>query len=317
MVFLIWVGVAFVAAACWGAVVVLNKRVLGSVRPVVVNILVLSVSTATLIVIAVPLSLLDLWPLSLAITWAAAGYIALGAAVTWLVAANAYYFALRSGRIGVVCPLTSIDPLFTAVFAAAIVGTAIGGLTMAGLVVTVVGVILISRFMNGEAEPHASALPGAADQAMLASSAVVVALSLVAAACNGFSPIMIQLAERSTGGASTTMLVLGEALGLAMLAPVVAASRATGGPWRPADRRGRVVALLVTAGVLNATFAVLFYVLIEQIGPVLTTLILATSPVFAILGGVLFLRERLGPKLALGAGITLLGVVLATLQRVH
>ena len=43
---------AFVAAACWGAVVVLNKKVLDYVRPIPVNFLVLLVSTASLAAIA-------------------------------------------------------------------------------------------------------------------------------------------------------------------------------------------------------------------------------------------------------------------------
>ena len=61
---------------------------------------------------------------------------------------------------------------------------------------------------------------------------------------------------------------------------------------------------------------VLFYVLIDQIGPVLTTLIVATSPIFAIVGGMVFLRERVGARLALGVAVTLAGVFLATLAHV-
>ena len=312
--FLIWVGVAFLAAACWGAVVVLNKNVLDYVHPIPVNFLVLAVSTASLVVIAVPLSALRLWPLGFAMTWAAAGYLAIGSAVTWLIAFTAYYYALRSGRVGVVGPLSSTDPLFTAVFAALFVGTAIAGLTIAGLVVAFVGVALISRWMGDEPEPHAPALEGAGGPATPASAGTVVALSLVTAAGWGFSPVMIQLAERSTGGASTTMFVLGEALGMVLLAPFMHARRASlfVAPLRDRERR-RVVALLVAAGVLNALFSVLFYVLIDQIGPVLTTLIIATSPIFAILGGMAFLRERVGARLALGVAVTLAGVFLATL----
>ena len=163
--FLVWVGVAFVAAACWGAVVVLNKRVLDYVHPIPVNFLVLVVSAGSLVVIAVPLSLLHLWPLGFAMTWAAVGYIAVGSAVTWLIAFTAYYYALRSGRVGVVGTLSCTDPLFTAVFAALIVGTAIAGLTIAGLVVAFVGVALISRWMGDEPEPHAPALEGAGEPA--------------------------------------------------------------------------------------------------------------------------------------------------------
>jgi drug/metabolite transporter (DMT)-like permease len=310
--------VAFVAAACWGAVVVLNKRVLDYVRPIPVNFLVLVVSTVSLVAIAVPLSLAHLWPLGFTMTWAATGYIAASATVIWLLAFTTYYYALRSGRVGVVGPLSSIDPLFTAVFAAVIVGTAIAGLTIAGLVVALIGVALISHWMGDEPEPHAPALEGAAGPAMRASAATVVALSLVTAAGWGFGPVMIELAERSTGGASTTMMVFGEALGVVLLAPVVLARRAPlfTVALREHDRR-RAVALLVGAGVLNALFSVLFYVLIAEIGPVLTTLIIATSPIFAILGSMVFLRERLGARLALGAAVTLAGVFLATLAHGH
>ena len=44
----------------------------------------------------------------------------------------------------------------------------------------------------------------------------------------------------------------------------------------------------------------------------LTALIFATSPIFAILGGMVS-RERVGSRLAFGAGVTLAGVFLATL----
>jgi len=324
--FLIWVGAAFLAAACWGVIVVLNKKVLAYLHPIPVNLLVLMVSVASLVAVAVPLSLFHLWPLGFAMTWAAAGYIAASTAVAWLIAFTAYYYALRSGKVGVVGTLTCTDPLFTAVFAMIIVGTALAGLTIAGLVVTFAGVALISRSMGDEPGPHAPALegtigpagPASAGPAGPASAGTVVVLSLITAAGWGFSPVMIQLAERSTGGASTTMLVVGEALGVLLLAPLVLAQRSPLliAPLHGRDRR-RVVVLLVGAGFLNALFAVLWYVLIDQIGPVLTTLITATSPIFAILGGVVFLRERFGVRLALGAGVTLAGVFLAILPRVH
>ena len=315
--FLVWVGVAFLAAACWGAVVVLNKKVLDYVHPIPVNFLVLAVSAASLVVIAVPLSLAHLWPVGFAMTWAAAGYVAAGSVVTWLIAFTAYYYALGSGRVGVVGPLSCTDPLFTAVFAALIVGTTIAGLTIAGLVVALAGVALISRWMGDEPEPHAPTLEGAGGPASGISAGAVVALSLVTAAGWGFSPVMIELAERSAGGVSTTMMVLGEVFGVVLLAPFMLARRSSlfTMPLQGRDRR-HVVVLVVAAGVLNGIFAVLFYVLIDQIGPVLTTLVVGTSPIFAILGSMVFLRERVGVKLALGAAVTLAGVFLATLAHV-
>jgi drug/metabolite transporter (DMT)-like permease len=311
-VFIAWVSVAFFSAACWGAVVVLNKRVLEYVRPLAVNIIVLGSAVVTLTLVAVPLTLLRLWPLGFGLNLDAAGLIALGSTVTWLIAFNAYYFALRSGKIGVVGPISGTDPLFTALFATILAGAAIGRLTVAGLALATLGVALLSRSLGDEPEPHAPVLEGAPQTIVPASAATVVLLSLLTAAGWGFGPVMIQLAEESVGGASTTMIVLGEAFGVILLLPFVRWRR----PWvfeRPVERREVHAALwlMIVAGALNALFAVLFYLLIEHIGAVLTTLIVATSPVFAILGGVIFLRERFGARLGLAAAVTFVGVCLA------
>lgn len=313
--FLAWVAVAFFAAICWGAVVVLNKRVLDYVHPLSVNIAVLATSTACLVLVMVPLSALELWPLGFEITWKAAGYIAAGSVVTWVVAFNAYYVALRSGKIGVVGPITGTDPLFTALFAVVIVGAVLGPATLVGLVIATVGVVLVSRWSGDEPEPHAPVLDGTRPSLASEPAFLVVVLSLVTAAGWGFSPIMIQLAEQDLGGTSASMILLGDAFGLLLLVPFAVLRRVPvfiEGLAAPV-RRNAIVLLLV-CGALNAFFAVLFYLLIEHIGAVLTVVIVATSPLWAILGGALFLGERLRLKLAIGGGVTILGVCVAVLE---
>jgi len=334
--FLVWVGVAFVAAACWGATVILNKLVLDDVSPVAVNFFVVAVSTVTLAAVAVPLSLLHVWPLGLGVTWQAAGYLSISAPVLWLVAFNAYFYALRSGRVGVVGPISTTDPLFTALFATVIIGAALGRFVIAGLIVTVCGVMLISRWMDVEPEADDRLLeatlapagigaaagiggptPAATATAVAAGTGTVIGLSVLTAAGWGFSPVLVQLAEHSTGGATVTLVLLGEALGVALLAPLVIAQRGRLFATGSGGRARRIIVLLVGAGLLNAVFSVLYYVLIAEIGPVLTMLITASAPVFAIAGGVLFLHERFGRRLALGVAVTLAGVFLATLQHVR
>lgn len=41
----------------------------------------------------------------------------LSALATWLVAVDAYYYALRGERVAVVAPICRTDPLWTALFA--------------------------------------------------------------------------------------------------------------------------------------------------------------------------------------------------------
>jgi drug/metabolite transporter (DMT)-like permease len=319
--FVIWVGVAFAEAACWGATVVVEKRVLTHVTPLGTNLLVRVVSLTCLVALTVPLTVLHLWRLTFAVTWSSFVYVTLSAVVTWLIAFNTYYAALSIGRVSIVAPLTAIDPLFAALFAALLIGAAFGGLTVVGLLVATLGVVLISRWMGGDEPPPLTAelvaapTPGVSPQAR-AGDLEVILLSLVTAAGWGVSPVLIQLAQQSTGGATTTMILQSQAIGLALLAAIVLGRRAR--VWvRPIaypDRR-HVALLVVVAGILEATFSVLYYLVIEQIGAVLTVLIGSTTPIFAILLGVVVLRERFGRRLALASVITLLGVLLATLDR--
>ncbi len=72
--------------------------------------------------------------------------------------------------------------------------------------------------------------------------------------------------------------------------------------------------LIVLAGLLEAVMGVLFYLCMVAIGPVLTMLIMATTPVFSIVLGIVFLRERPGLRLTLSAAVTVAGVLIATLD---
>ncbi len=313
---LIWVAVAFLAAACWAVVVIVTKRALDYVSPLAANLTVRAITLVVMALTVVPLSALHLWSLGFTMTWKAAGYIAVSAFVTWLLAFNFYYYALRAGRVGVVTPLTSIDPLFTAVFAAILLGAGLSALGIAGLLVACVGVILVSYWMGGSAEPHPEVLDVVAAGEGHLAPAVVIVLALATSAGWGLSPVLIELAENSVGGPSSTMLLESQSLGLLMLAALVLWRRPPffTRPCRGGVRR-RVMLLLLTAAVLEVVFSVLFYLLIQAIGAMLTVLVIATSPIFSILGGVVLLKERLGAKLALAAAITLAGVFLVTVAR--
>lgn len=149
---------AFFEAVCWAAVIVLNKKVLDYVEPMHVNFAVLAWCMVFMACVAVPLSALHLWPLGFALSGKAAAYIFVSAIVTWLVAFNAYYYALRAGSSGVVATVSGTDPLFTALFAVVLMGATLGHLTVAGLVVAVGGVVIISRYLGAKPEAHAQVL---------------------------------------------------------------------------------------------------------------------------------------------------------------
>ncbi len=306
----------FGIAVCWGATVLVNKRVLDRVTPLGVNFVVRIIALVALLALTLPLTLTHAWPYGFGLTWAAAGWIALNALVAWVVAFNTYYYALRAGRVGVVAPIISTDPLWTAVFAALLLGGALGTATIAGLVVAMAGVALISRWSGDGGEVNPEVLAGTAAPARPRIAAVVVVLAVVTAAGWGLNPVLIELAERAYGAPSTAMMLESQALGAVFLGVILLVRRSPIASRRLAPHERRVVGwLLVAAGGLEARFSVGVYLVIGGIGAVLTTLIVASSPVFSLIGGALFLRERVGLKLAVGAAVTLAGVLIATAAR--
>jgi drug/metabolite transporter (DMT)-like permease len=346
--------------ALWALVVVVNKKILASVTPIAVNFFIRLVAIGGLLAITVPLTAFELWDNGFGINAEAAGWIALSAVGTWVVAFNAYYFALRGERVAVIMPITGTDPVWTALFAWALVGTTFGALTLAGMVLTMAGVVLISRWMDdggdapGRELTGAAALAGAAHGDVLpdepgargcteydasaprasamhrasgtpdcpapaahttAAKARLIGLAVMAAAGWGLGPVLIDLAADAYGRVTATMMILSQVLGALMLGALLLWRRPplAARPLTPTARRS-AVRLIVLAGLLEAAVGVLFYLTIVALGPVLAMLIMATTPVFSIVFGVIFLRERPGVRLALAAAVTVAGVLVATLD---
>ena len=70
--------------------------------------------------------------------------------------------------------------------------------------------------------------------------------------------------------------------------------------------------------VMQAFFTwIFFWIPMLVVGPLLTMLIMATTPIFTIVFGVAFLRERVGLRLTLAALVTVAGVMLAALDGLH
>jgi drug/metabolite transporter (DMT)-like permease len=127
--------------------------------------------------------------------------------------------------------------------------------------------------------------------------------------------VFIDLASGAYGKPTAAMMLESQVLGMLMLGAVLLVRRRplTARALTRPERR-RAATLLVVAGLLEATITVLFFLSIAEIGPVLTMLIMATTPIFTIVFGVVFLRERVGLRLVLAAVVTVAGVMLAALD---
>ena len=312
-------------AADWALVVVLNKRLLAFFEPLPLNLVLRVVTLGALLGMTVPMTVLGWWDLGFGLSAGAAGYIAVSAVITWVFAFNAYYSALRKGRASVVAPVTATDPIWAALFAPLVLGAGLDPLVVAGLVVATAGVALIAHWTSRTAgelpeaagvPAPAAVVPAAGAERAPAGVLSTVTLAAVAAAGWGLGPVIIEAAENLDGGASAGMMVLSHLLGVLLVGGMVLIRR---GPFLTAPLSGngrRVVLLLLASGVLEALFAVLYYLTIEVIGAVLTLLLGATSPLFTIVGSAVILKERVDRRLIAASLVTMGGVVIAILARV-
>ena len=330
--------------ALWALVVVVNKKILESVTPVAVNFFIRLVAIAGLLLLTVPLTVFGLWSNGFGINAEAAGWIALSAVATWLVAFNAYYFALRGERVAVVAPICSTDPIWTAFFAWLLLGSRASAARRspawrwrwpASCSSRAGWTRAAARRGRSWPAPPRSPRPRTATCCAgrrrprggrdaggrgtlarpAATKARLIGLALLTAAGWGLGPVFIDQAATAYGRATATMMLLSQVLGALMLGGVLLLRRTplAARPLTPATRR-RAIRLIVLAGLLEASVSVLFYLCIVAIGPVLTMLIMATTPVFSIVLGVVFLRERPGLRLTLAAVVTVVGVLIATLD---
>jgi O-acetylserine/cysteine efflux transporter len=111
-----------------------------------------------------------------------------------------------------------------------------------------------------------------------------------------------------------------DALGAASLripaasAAVMATIAVTSGTRGPAQAPPRSVLVVALAGVLGTGFgSLLFIYAVEDLGAARTAFLTTSAPVFALPMGVLFLAEKLTPRVLLGTALTVAGIWLVLL----
>ena len=203
-------------------------------------------------------------------------------------------FALQSLSTGLSSILNATVPLFGALVAWSWLGQRPGLSRSVGLVLGFVGVALLAWDKVG---PHGASAPGTPGWAVLACLAATLCYALAASFTHkylsGLNPLM-----------TATGSQIGAALGLALPALWT---------W-PASLPGPTAwGAVVALGVLCTGVAyVLYFRLIEDMGPARALTVTFTVPIFAILYGATLLGEAVTPWM-LGCGaIVLCGTMLAT-----
>jgi drug/metabolite transporter (DMT)-like permease len=184
--------------------------------------------------------------------------------------------------------LNALAPMFGAVFSAIWLADRLTGRKLAGLVLGILGVALVSSLDRVSTSP--AALSG-------------MAACVLATICYGLSTVYIRkramdVKPRALAGGSQLMAGL-------VFIPLMAAVPPRAAPGAV------VIAVEVTFGVLCSAVAfLLYYRLVARVGPTRTLLVTLLMPAFGMLWGFLILGENITWVRILGAAVILAGTYL-------
>jgi len=285
--------VALAAALGWAVTTVMARYISRAIPSVWYNALRTTIASAAMLVIApwtlahADLSNVTLFGLSLLMVSVLAGFT---------LGDTAFFEAMR--RIGVAraAPIAGCHPLVTALLAVAFLGEPITLALMLGVVVIGIGVWLITTDKTANAVPTRGVGNGLL---------VGVLLALFAAVAWAASTVMVSPALREMDPlvASTVRLPF------ATVVLLLVATRLGRLDSRRLELKRGTIGWLVAAGVMTAVSAGLFLWSVDVVGAARTAAISSASPVFSATIAVLLLGEQMTARLALGMGVSLLGVL--------
>lgn len=284
--------VSLVAALGWAATTVLARYISRDIPALWYNAL--RIAIAALVMLAVApwtLARIDLT----AVSMTAYSLLLVSVLTGFAIGDTAFFESMR--RIGVAraAPIAGCHPLVTALLAVAFLGEPVTLTLLVGVVMIVLGVWIITT----DRDP---AQTGRGASGGMLFGAV---LSLIAAVGWATSTVMVQpaLLEVDSIVASTIRLPF------ATLVLCLAAARLRRFDSRRLHLKRGTSAWLLFAGLLTVASATLFLWSVELVGAARTAAISSVSPVFSATIAVLLLGERMTPRLALGMGISLSGVL--------
>ena len=205
-----------------------------------------------------------------------------------------FSFALLSISTGLSSILNATVPLFGALVAWAWLGDRPGASRTLGLVIGFVGVALLT-WGKASFTPNASGFSPAWGVAacLLATISYAVSASYTRRYLTGLNPLM-----------SATGSQIGAALGLAIPSLLL---------WPSQPPSATAWGALLALGVLCTAVAyVLYFRLIDRLGPARAITVTFTIPVFAVFYGVALLGETVTPRMLFCGAIVLCGTALAT-----
>lgn len=205
-------------------------------------------------------------------------------------------------RIGVAraMPISACFPLFTIAIAAIFLGERITPRTVAGAVLVIGGVVLVALPRRG------GTVTDSATRALPASHYWIgVAMALTAAVCWSCSITLSRIALRDIDVITANTI----RMPFSALVSLTLSLRAGGLPPSKFGRTSLII--LIACGIVGtAGGGFLYLTAIDLAGAAKTAVLGSAAPIFGLLGSVIFLHERPGPRGIVGTLLSVAGIVL-------
>lgn len=200
-------------------------------------------------------------------------------------------------RIGVsyAFPIANIFPISTYIFAIFLVNETIIISRFLGIVISVGGVVLISRGQVTNNKEHNNTK----------FNTLGIGLALLAAICWSLGSVLLQIGVQDIDPIDATFVRM--LFGGAIFVPLCLTAVKRGMP-KPTRRAAKIV---IAAGFLGMTMGTLLYTYtVKMIGASIASLLGSTSPLFAVPISIIFLKESVSRQSIVGVLLTVVGVIL-------
>jgi drug/metabolite transporter (DMT)-like permease len=286
------------AAVCWAIAPILYRKAMSNASPVSANIIRLVSNAVVMVVILFALGLASVvatLPWQVLVLVVVSGLIGLGLGDTL------YLVGLKAVGVARAVPLAATYPLFSLLWTSALLGQSVTSLAVAGAVVIVVGIWLLSR-EKGDVTIHFRGRKVAFG--VLASLLTAVVWSVSIAMMDYVVTLSGAVSSLEVNFAIVTVRVSGMALAITALAPLLDRKR----EFLRVTRK-TVVLLCVGGLVANGLGWLLLNYSFQNIQAQAIP-ISSTTPLFSMLAAFMLFREKLTRNNVTGALLVVAGVVL-------
>ncbi len=286
---------AFVQAFTWSCTSIVLRNLSTRLDPFLVN----GVRAIFGLVVLIPILLLTANLQDFALISPTAMIYLIGSVVLGGVFGDALYvMSLKSLGVSAAFPISNSFPLFTVIFSTLLLGTPIEWSTVVGMVLVLGGIYFVAR-PQGSVDDNTKA-PKPSRQLIFG-----VLAALGAALLWGLNTVVMSMGIEGINGAVANTVRMPAVI---LISFVLAAWRGQTSALRQIDRR--TMQLLILAGILGWGFSAYFWVMAVQLaGPNKTSIISATSPLFAVPLSALLLNERPTRYTWIGTALTTVGVL--------